>query len=51
MNERLIAYTFSIADPTEGAAVGALACYFMMPFGATVREEEKPRWPSLPVQR
>jgi hypothetical protein len=36
MNERLLAYTFSIADPTEGAAVGALACYFMLPFGATL---------------
>lgn len=36
MNERLMAYTFSIADPTEGAAVGALACYFMMPFGGTI---------------
>jgi hypothetical protein len=36
MNERLVAYTFSVADPTEGAAVGALACYFMVPFGATL---------------
>ena len=36
MNERLLAYTFSIGDPTEGAGVGALACYFMMPFGGTI---------------
>ncbi len=36
MNERMVAYTFSIADPTEGSAIGALACYFMLPFGATL---------------
>jgi hypothetical protein len=36
MNERLVAYTFSVADPTEGSAVGALAVYFMVPFEATL---------------
>jgi hypothetical protein len=36
MNERLVAYTFSAADPTEGAALGSLAVYFMLPFQATL---------------
>jgi hypothetical protein len=36
MNERLVAYTFSAADPTEGAGLGALAVYFMLPFAATL---------------
>jgi len=36
MNERLVAYTFSAADPTEGAALGSLAVYFMLPFEATL---------------
>ena len=36
MNERLIAYSFSAADPTEGNALGDLAVYFMLPFSATL---------------
>ncbi len=36
MNERLIAYTFNLADPVEGNALGALETYFVLPFGATL---------------
>jgi hypothetical protein len=36
MNERLVAYTFSVADPTEGSALGNLCLYFMLPFPATL---------------
>ena len=36
MNERLVAYTFNIADPDETGAVGAASTYFMVPFGATL---------------
>jgi len=36
MNERLFAYTFSVCNPNEAAAVGALATYFMLPFGSTL---------------
>jgi hypothetical protein len=36
MTERLIAYTFNLADPVEGNALGALETYFMLPFGATL---------------
>jgi hypothetical protein len=36
MTERLVAYTFYLADPVEGNALGALETYFMMPFGATL---------------
>lgn len=36
MNENIVAYTFSIFDPDDTQAVGALACYFMVPFNATL---------------
>lgn len=36
MNQRLIAYTFNLADPVEGNALGALESYFRLPFGATL---------------
>lgn len=36
MTERLIAYTFNLADPVEGNSLGALEGYFMMPHGATL---------------
>jgi hypothetical protein len=36
MNERLIAYTFNLADPVEGNSLGVLETYFMLPFGATL---------------
>lgn len=35
-NENLVNYTFSIFDPTDTNAVGDLACYFMVPFAATL---------------
>ena len=36
MNERTVVYSFSVFDPTDTSAVGDLACYFMVPFGATL---------------
>lgn len=36
MNERLVAYTLNIADPTEGAAVSQSASMVMIPFAATL---------------
>jgi hypothetical protein len=37
MNERLIAYTFSVADPDSSAAVGSSGALFtVVPFGATL---------------
>lgn len=36
MNERLIAYTLNIADPTEGTAVSQSATMVMIPFDATL---------------
>ncbi len=36
MTERIVAYTFSLADPVEGNALGVLETYFMLPFGATL---------------
>ena len=36
MNERLVSYTFNLFDPDDTAALGNLAAYFMMPFGATL---------------
>lgn len=36
MNERVVNYSFSIFDPTDLSAVGDLACYFMVPFTATL---------------
>jgi hypothetical protein len=36
MNENIVAYTFSVGDPTEAAALGDNALYFMVPFGATL---------------
>ncbi len=36
MNERIVAYTFNLADPVEGNALGALEAYFYLPFGATL---------------
>ena len=36
MTERLVAYTFNLADPVEGNALGALETYFRIPFGATL---------------
>jgi hypothetical protein len=36
MNERIVSYTFSVFDPTDASALGDLACYFMVPFGATL---------------
>jgi hypothetical protein len=34
MNDKLVPYTFSVFDPADDAAVGALALYFMVPFHA-----------------
>lgn len=36
MNERLVAYTLNIADPTEASAVSQSATMVMIPFGATL---------------
>ena len=36
MNERLVSYTFNLADPDDSAALGNLCGYFMLPFGATL---------------
>lgn len=36
MTERLIAYTFYLADPVELNSLGVLETYFMLPFGATL---------------
>jgi hypothetical protein len=36
MNERLVSYTFNLADPNDAAGLGNLCCYFMLPFGATL---------------
>ena len=36
MNERLVSYTFNLADPDNTAALGNLTGYFMLPFGATL---------------
>jgi hypothetical protein len=36
MNQKLIAYTFNLADPVEGNSLGALEGYFILPFGATL---------------
>jgi len=36
MNEKLVVYSFSVSDPTDASALGDLACYFMVPFGATL---------------
>ena len=36
MNERLVNYTFSISNPSDAVALTDLACYFMIPFGATL---------------
>ena len=36
MNERLVAYTLNIADPTEGSAVSQSATVLMVPFAATL---------------
>jgi hypothetical protein len=36
MNEKLVVYSFSVSDPSDAVALGDLACYFMVPFGATL---------------
>lgn len=36
MNERLVAYTFSVVDPVDTAVVGAANFMTMVPFGATL---------------
>jgi hypothetical protein len=36
MNEKLVVYSFSVFDPSDAVALGDLACYFMVPFGATL---------------
>lgn len=36
MNERLVPYTFSLVDPAEATAITTGACYFMVPFEATL---------------
>jgi hypothetical protein len=36
MNERTVVYSFSVFEPTDTNALGDLACYFMVPFGATL---------------
>ncbi len=36
MNERLLAYNLSIADPVEASAAGDSAAIVMVPFGATL---------------
>ena len=36
MNERLVSYTFNLADPDNTASLGNLCGYFMLPFGATL---------------
>ena len=36
MNENIVNYSFSVTDATEASALGANACYFMIPFGATL---------------
>jgi hypothetical protein len=36
MTERIVAYTFNLADPVEGNALEALEAYFYLPFGATL---------------
>ena len=36
MNENIVSYTFSVTDATEASALSTNACYFMVPFGATL---------------
>ena len=36
MNENIVNYSFSITDATEGNTLTTNACYFMIPFGATL---------------
>lgn len=36
MNENIVNYSFSVTDATEASALSTNACYFMVPFGATL---------------
>ena len=36
MNERLVAYSFHVADPVDTATLGTGAANFIIPFGATL---------------
>ena len=36
MNERLVAYSFHVADPVDASALGTGAANFIIPFGATL---------------